>query len=143
MMKKILCCALFLVLILFCFQVEAKSVRIDYGKSEIYSQAEMNSAITLIKGRFDKWKGCRLKNIRYVGDKCNNSENISWLNEIATAREGYSDFTQCIEFISDLYVSKEAAKYTVFDTNRKYRNYQWWLARNSKNEEWQLVSFGY
>ena len=72
-MQKIFLGALILVFALTFEKVEA--AEISYGESEIYSQAEMDAAIKIIKKQFGKWKGCELKNIRYAGDDANNAKN--------------------------------------------------------------------
>lgn len=139
-MKKFL--ASFIAAIILLTFNQAAAVEINYASSEIYMQAEMNAAIKIFKKQFGKWKGCKLKNIRYAGDECNNAENLKWLNEIATAQGYAPNFTQCIEFFSDFYVSKKAEKYTVFNPDSEYKNYQWWLARTSGGD-WKLLTFGY
>ena len=48
----VLCC----VIIFAC--VSLKPATIDYGASDMYSKADMDSAIELIKDKFDSWEGC-------------------------------------------------------------------------------------
>lgn len=138
-MKKILVSFLTAIIFLTVNQVQA-AVKIDYGASEIYTQADMNAAVKLIEKQFGKWKGCKLQNIRYAGDDANNEENIKWLNEIAPGHGFEANFTQCIEFFSDFYVGKKTN--TVFNPDSEYKNWQWWLAR-TEGGNWQLVTFGY
>ena len=133
-MQKIFLGALILVFVLTFEKVEA--AEISYGSSEIYSQAEMDAAIKIIKKQFGKWKGCELKNIRYAGDDANNAKNLKWLNDLRSEE----NFTQCIEFFSDFYVSKKTD--TTFNPDSEYKNWQWWLARTDGGK-WQLVTFGY
>ena len=133
-MQKIFLGVLIVIFVLTFENVEA--TEIIYGESEIYTQTEMNAAIKIIKKQFGKWKGCKLKNIRYAGDECNNIENLNWLNDLRPEK----NFTQCIEFFSDFYVSKKTN--TTFNPDSEYRNYQWWLARTDDGK-WQLVTFGY
>ncbi|MBQ7704010.1 MAG: hypothetical protein IJT73_01065 [Selenomonadaceae bacterium] len=117
-------------------QASAAKLEINYGSSKIYTQADMDSAIKIVKKNFGKWKGCRLKNIRYAGDNCNSSENLNWLNDLRPTE----NFAQCIEFFSDFYVAKKTN--TIFNPNSEYKNWQWWLARKFGGD-WQLVTFGY
>ena len=133
-MQKIFLGVLIVIFVLTFENVEA--TEIIYGESEIYTQTEMNAAIKIIKKQFGKWKGCKLKNIRYAGDECNNIDNLNWLNDLRPEK----NFTQCIEFFSDFYVSKKTK--TVFNPDSEYKNYQWWLARTDDGK-WQLVTFGY
>ena len=133
-MRKIFSSALILIFVLTFGQV--KAAEIDYGASKIYSQTEMDAAIKIIKKQFGKWKGCKLENIRYAGDDANNAENLKWLNDLRPQE----NFVQCIEFLSNFYVSPKTN--TTFNPDSEYRNWQWWLAR-SDGGKWQLVTFGY
>ena len=135
-MKKILVTFMASIILIAFNQAAAAKVEINYGKSEIYTQADMDAAISIIQTQFKKWKGCKLINIRYAGDDSNNAENLKWLNNLRPQE----NFSQCIEFFSDFYVSKKTN--TVFNLDSEYKNYQWWLARN-EDGEWQLVTFGY
>ncbi len=123
-------------IILLAFNQASAKIKINYGTSEIYTQAEMDSAIKIVKKQFGKWKGCKLKNIRYAGDNCNSAENLKWLNDLRPNE----NFTQCIEFFSDFYVSKTTN--TVFNPDSEYKDYQWWLARKNGGS-WKLLTFGY
>ncbi len=118
------------------------AVQIDYSASEIYTRADMDSAIEIVQEEFSKWRGCELHNIRYAGDDANNAENLRWMNNLAPAHGCESNFTQCIEFLSDFYVSSEAGKDTAFSLDSEYKNWQWWLARTSGGD-WKLLTFGY
>ncbi len=123
-------------IIFFTFNQATAKVEINYGASKIYTSADMNAAIKIIKKQFGKWKGCKLENIRYAGDNCNSAENLNWLNDLRPKE----NFAQCIEFFSDFYVSKK--NNTVFNPDSEYKNYQWWLVRK-QGGDWQLVTFGY
>ena len=133
-MKKILASFLAAVILLTCTQ--AAALEINYGASEIYTQAEMKDAVKIIKKQFGEWKGCKLKNIRYAGDDANNAENLKWLQSLRPQE----NFIQCIEFFSDFYVGKKTN--TTFNPDSNYKDWQWWLAR-SEGGNWQLVTFGY
>lgn len=137
-MKKFLSVVALVILLTSC--ASAAKFEISYGASEIYSKADMDAAIKLIKKRFGKWKGCELHNIRYAGDACNSAENLKWLNEIAPGQGYAPNFTQCIEFFSDFYVSEKTN--TVFNPDSEYKDYQWWFAR-TKGGDWRLVTSGY
>lgn len=129
----------FIVAALCCVMTAAE---VDYGASEIYSRAEMDSAIRLVQEMFSNWRGCEMKNIRYGGDEANNAENLRWMNNLAPAHGYAPEFTQCIEFLTDFYVSPEAEKYTTFNPDSVYKDFQWWLAR-TKDGDWVLLTFGY
>ena len=124
-------------------QVNLAEVKIDYGSSKIFSREDMDEAVEIIAEQFGKWEGCTLHNIRYYGDDVNNQENLDWLNNLSKARNLNKKFTQCIAFVSDFYVSKDAADKTTFEPDREYKDWQWWLARTNANDEWHLLTFGY
>ena len=121
-------------------KIPSHAASVDYGTSELYSQEEMDAAITEFKKEFEKWKGCELHSVRYAGDECNSEDNIKWANEL---KEG-SDFTQCIEFLTDFHspVEEEQLEGTAWEPDTEYTDYQWWLARKDGGA-WELVSWGY
>ena len=114
----------------------AADVAIDYGSSELYTQADMDAAIALIEDEFSGWEGCELHRISYAGDECNSEENISWMNDLADGQ----DFTQCIEFVSDFHSPVEGGG--AWEADAEYTDWQWWLAR-AEGGDWQLLSWGY
>ena len=113
------------------------NVDIDYGNSDIYSKADMDSAIKLIKDEFTDFNGCELHSISYSSDECNIEENINWMNDIA---HGNYEFTECIMFVSDFHSPKNGG--ACWNPDYEYTNWQWWLAR-AENEEWNLMTWGY
>lgn len=82
-----------------------KNIAIDYGKSDIYSKSDMDAAIELIENEFSTWDGFELHSISYTSDECNSEENIEWVNDLGDEN---TEFTQCIEFVSDFHSSKTA-----------------------------------
>lgn len=141
-MKKIFILTLTLMLALINLEACAY-VKIDYGESKIYTMTDIDFASGLIEDKFNSWRGCTLKNIRYAGDDFNNAKNIAWLNELAAAKGEEKNYVQCMKCLSDFYVSKDAAKYDLtFEPDSNYKDWQWWLAR-AEGEDWELVSWGY
>ena len=100
----------------------------------------MNEAIELVKDEFVTWEGCELQSISYSSDEECNSDNISWLNELAQANNMSDEFTQCMMLVSDFHTSENAPVQWNADTD--YEDFQWWLARTD-NGEWKLISWGY
>ena len=111
-------------------------VTVDYGISSIYSQEDMNDAISLIKNEFSTWKGCDLHTVSYDTDDCNSEENIEWMNAL---NEG-QNYAQCIAFLSDFHSPKDGGG--AWDEDREYTNWQWWLARPDGGH-WDLLTWGY
>ena len=121
-------------------KIPSHAAKVDYGTSKLYSQEEMDAAITEFKKEFENWSGCELHSVKYAGDECNSEENIKWLKEL---REG-SGYTQCIEFITDFHspAKEELPEETAWEPDKEYTDYQWWLARTDGGA-WELVSWGY
>ena len=115
----------------------AVKINIDYGNSDIYSKADMDAAIELIENEFATWDGCELHSIRYASDECNREENIEWMNDLG---DETTEFTQCIEFVSDFHSPKTGGG--AWEADSEYTNWQWWLARTD-NGEWNLMTWGY
>lgn len=114
-----------------------KHVDIDYGTSNVYSKADMDAAIALIINEFATWEGCELHSIRYSSDECNHEKNIKWMNDLGDEN---TEFTQCIEFVSDFHSPKAGGG--AWNADSEYTNWQWWLARTD-NGKWNLMTWGY
>ncbi|MBR0372922.1 MAG: M15 family metallopeptidase [Mogibacterium sp.] len=121
------------------------AVPVDYGTSELYTQEEMDRAITTFKAEFENWSGCELHAVRYLGDDLMNSENLAWVNHIKEARdiEGPA-YTEVIAFASDFHspTDEEDLTGTAWEADTEYTNWEWWLAR-SDGGPWELVEWGY
>ncbi len=116
--------------------VNETDVAIDYGKSVLYTKAELDEAFTRIKCQFASWKGVELHSLRYAGDSCNNDTNLAWLNSL---EEGNS-YSRIIEIFSDFHTPKDG--FGSLEADRDYQDYQWWLACGDDGD-WDIVSFGY
>ena len=121
----------------------AAEIKVDYGTSSIYSEADMDAAIELIKEVFNAWDGwdrCELHSISYAGDdKCSES-NIAWMNELEKANDAEQTFTQCIMFESSFHSPKTNSG--TFNADQEYTGWQWWLAR-ADGGQWKIMTFGY
>ena len=116
---------------------------IDYGKSELYTVADMDSAIKLIKNEFSKWQGCELHTLAYTSDECNNIDQIESLNILAKAKGYKFDLTQVIEFKSDFHSPKVGSlNNDGFNLDFEYTNWRWYLGRVDGGS-WILLTWGY
>ena len=124
----VLCCAI----IFAC--VSLKPATIDYGASDIYSKADMDSAIELIKDKFDSWEGCKLYSISYTADSFCERE-LDYCNTLADDGIVYD---QCIVF-------RTSFRSPIFGGgawNANY-NYDWsWYLARSANGDWDLLTWG-
>lgn len=112
---------------------------VDYGSSERYTREDMDAAIALIRAEFGTWKGCELHALRYAGDECCTEENIRWLNQHA---DSGTEFTECIEFLSDFHSPKTSEEAGAFNVDEEYTDWNWWLAR-TEGSGWVLLDWGY
>ena len=122
-------------------KVPDTAAAVDYRKSDLYSKAEMDAAMIVLKTEFESWAGCELHSVTYAGDQCNSDENIKWLNEL---KDGKKHYTQVIQFLTDFHspVDEEDLKGTAWEPDTEYEDYQWYLAREDGGD-WELVSWGY
>ena len=116
--------------------VNETEVSIDYGKSVLYTKAELDEVFTRIKCQFASWEGVELHALRYAGDTCNNDANLVWINSLS---EG-ANYSRIIEVFSDFHTSKEG--YGTLEPDQHYSDFQWWLACG-EDGDWDIVSFGY
>ena len=137
-MKKILAIilSLFLIMLRGCHQSSDMSkVSIDYGKSTIYSQRDMDSAISVIKKEFSSWDGCVLHTIAFTSDSiC--KDNVGYCNDLRKD----AGFNECIVFESSFHSPKNGGE--GFESDLEYMGWSWYLARKD-NGAWALLTWGY
>ena len=119
---------------------DTTNIKIDYGASSIYTKAEMDEAIELIKKEFSTWDRCELHSISYSTDDACSESNIAWMNEMEKATDADETFTQCIMFKSDFHSPLHGG--SGFNPDEEYTDWQWWLAR-SEDGQWKLMTYGY
>ena len=144
MMKKIvvlllaLCCVVGLT---GCGSRSPADVKIDYGKSALYTKEEMDEAIGIIRQRFteEQWKNCELHRIAYGTDEQCGADNLAWMNELRDA-DAQEPFTRCIMFTSEFHSPRKNSG--AFNTDEEYYGWQWWLARTDGGQ-WQIMTCGY
>ena len=140
-MKRFLCFLLLPALLLGLMGCK-RQVTIDYGTSTLYTKADMDEAIRLIRQEFDTWTGCELHSIHYVSDESCNEENLAWMNELAAARGQDATFTQCIFFESSFHSPKKGEDAGAWNPDEEYTGWQWCLAR-TEGGPWKLMTWGY
>ena len=119
---------------------DTTNIKIDYGTSSIYTKAEMDAAIELIKKEFSTWDGCELHSISYSTDEECSESNIAWMNEMGKATDVEETFTQCIMFKSNFHSPLNGG--SGFNPDEEYTDWQWWLARFECGQ-WKLMTYGY
>ena len=112
-------------------------VEIDYGKSDIYSEEELEEAFIQTKCYFAAWEGCELHSLRYAGDESASKENLDWANSL----EDGGDYQKVMEIIGQFHSPKDVEG-TAWEPDQEYKDYQFWLACD-KDGSWSVVSTGY
>lgn len=134
-MKKIfivLLSALLIGLVL-CGCGKVKDVQITIGKSELYSQREIESAMRKVKWFFRlTFDGCTLRELSYDEEKS--------ARETAEWAESYGA-EQAIVILSEFDVDESGGDGSL-NPNSTYKNWQWILTR-SKSGGWTLQDWGY
>lgn len=134
----------FLVLI-FSSQVEAADVKIDYGNSKVFSKADMDFCIEVIKKQLEE-NGCTLHSVTYVGDeKSNSKENIKYMNSLAEGNNFKKKFSKCLFLKTDFLSPKDPkdGKVTAWRYDTEYKDYDWYFGFYEVDGEWKLLTFGY
>ena len=133
-------CTTLIFVLVGCGKGNTANVVVDYGTSSIYTEADMNAAIEVIKKQFNSMEGCELHSLSYSSDDdCNNAECISWMNNLEEANDHKEVFTQCIMFNSSFRSPKNGGG--AWEANEEY-TWSWWLAR-SEGGTWKLMTWGY
>ncbi len=116
--------------------LQIKPYDVYYGNSELYSKADMNAAIRVIKQEFRTWDGCKLYTIRYTNDELCQKE-LDYCNSLA--KDGQI-FTECIIFKSDF--RSPLFNAGAWNPGEIYYGWTWYLARTN-NGNWVLLTSGY
>ena len=144
-MRKILSVMLLAAVVIFSTHSQAATeFTIDYGKSKIFSKADMDYAIGIIRYELGR-SGCTLLRVRYAGDNYYSHENRKYLNSLAESRGFDKKFTKCMVFFSD-YMSPpdpHDGKPTAWNYDSEYKDWTWYFGFYKEDGEWKLLSDGY
>lgn len=118
---------------------------VDYGKSKIYSDSDIDSALDVILAEFKTWKGCKLNKFSFAGDEACGKEELAYVNELREAKmPDTKKFDQVIVCLTDFHSPKaEEAVDTAWDPDTDYRGYSWHLGRTGSDGSWKLLTWGY
>lgn len=104
-----------------------------YAESEIYTNADIEAAMKVVKDHFRKdLFACVLLELTYQGD--DSIESFEKYTE-------WDDADEVIVLYSDFYVSA-ISDVPGFNTHFTYEDFNWILTRD-KGEEWQIADCGY
>ena len=110
-----------------------KDVKTHEVPSELYSQADIDSAIEVIKGEFPTdWKGCTLTEIYYAGDD-ESKAHQEWADR--------HNAEEVIVLLSSFDVDSSGGDGS-FNPDSTYSGWAWILVRSGKGP-WMHVDHGY
>ena len=116
----------------------------DYGDSQLYTEADMDSALDVILTQFRTWKGCVMKRFAFAGDDACNAEELTYVNALREANLQAEAFDQAIVFVTDFRSpSEEDAKGTAWEPDADYKDWTWHLGRTGSDGSWKLLTWGY
>lgn len=137
-MKKLRVIILFLCIIVFisgCSNNTA-NVKIDLGKSDIYTQEDLEEAANIVLNEIKTWESVTVVyTISYCGDEAS-AKQLDYCNSLSD--KGY---VQCALFESS-FKSAGEDKSGGFNPNDVYEGWQWYLARTDGGQ-WELIMWGY
>ena len=142
-MKKIFLLSFAFAILIFSAKVQAAdfNFEIDYGKSKIFSQAEMDFCIEIIRNKLESG-GCTIRKVRYAGDKFNSHANRKYLNSLAEGQGLKKKFAKCMVFYSDFKSPPDDGKISAWNYDSEYQ-WQWWFGLYKIDGEWKLLTSGY
>ena len=102
---------------------------LNYGDSEVYSQADIDAAFDAIMAEFDTWTGAVIKCLSFTDDATCEAD-LEYCNSLREA--GDAEFTQAIVITSDFHSPSGAdAEGTAFEPDTDYEDWTWHLARTN------------
>lgn len=121
------------------FKPGTTEMPVDYGRSDLYSQQDMDEAIAIIQKEFSDWgMGFELHSIRYTtDDDCISAVRLQSENEDSEGKL----YSQMIQFYIDFHTPIDSNKAGGFAPDREYTNYNWWLGRMDGGA-WETLTWG-
>ncbi|MBO4511215.1 MAG: hypothetical protein J5746_00460 [Victivallales bacterium] len=115
--------------------MNTRTLKVDYGTSQLYSVAEIDQAIAALKEDFNKMAGCRLYSLTFAGDKRCQKE-LEHANKKRKANELYTD---CI--VLNSVFRAPVAGGGAWEPNELYH---WsWIIVKTGNGPWIVINKGY
>ncbi len=119
-------------------EAPSSDFEVNYGESQLYTQAEIDAAVDVIMAEFNTWEGCTMKALSFTDDAtC--EENVEYCQML----DPEGGFDQCIVFKSSFHSpNAEQAEGTAWEPDQDYNDWEWYLAR-SAGGDWKLLTWGY
>jgi hypothetical protein len=119
------------------------NVEVDFGNSTFYSEVEIKSATEAVLTKFRDFAGCDLLRLWYDEEMSDRIIQIDMSSGGMNAiKSSGAEPENVIILFSDFYAGPSSGG-GGFNPDFKYTNWMWILIRDSKNEEWKIVAWGY
>ena len=115
----------------------ATEYEIDYGTSDVYSEEDLESAVSTIMDTFNnEWEiKCEMLKLAYLGDE-------KAATELDYCKELDPEIEECVVFTSDFHVPDTDAQMAwAFEPNADISDWTWYLGRTNK-WEWKILTNG-
>lgn len=143
-MKKVIifiCLILVVFSLMYCKQVgKTNNVSVNIGKSNKFSEEEINNATSCVKKKFKDFKGCTLTELRYDEEESNNFIKGYLSNGKGSVNGVKAE--NVIVFLSNFDVDSSGGDGSL-NPNSTYSNWNWILIRDSKTDNWRVDDWGY
>jgi len=119
------------------------NAEIDYGNSTSFSEAEIKSAMEVVFSKFRDFEGCDLIKLWYDEEKSDTiiKRDIS-SDGGNTIKNSGAEPENIIILFSDFYVDASGGD-GGFNPDSTYTDWIWILIRDSTNDNWKIVDWGY
>lgn len=114
--------------------------KVTIGKSEKFSEEEINDSVECTKEKFKSFKGCTLTDIWYDEEKSNKLTQ-SYL-EYGGGYEAGNTADNVVVLMSNFEVDSSGGDGSL-EPNSTYTDWQWDLVKNIKTGKWEVVDWGY
>jgi len=135
----ILLCLIVVIISLSSCSGNVQNAEIHIGSSSIFSEDEINAAVTAVLNKFKDFTGCTLLKLWYDESESNNHVQ-SYMNYGRGSQNGVEQ-TNVIVLFSNFYAGSTACP--SLNRNSTITNWSWILTRESAACEWTVDDWGY
>lgn len=119
---------------------KTNNVQVSIGKSNKFSEKEINNAINCVKKKFKSFNGCTLTKLWYDEEK-SDKFIVGYLTNGKGSENGVKA-ENVIVLLSNFNVDSSGGDGSL-NPNSTYSNWNWILIRDSKTGKWEVDDWGY
>lgn len=132
-MLTLLIICVYCVLLISC-NGDSSKADVDLGSSRLFTQEELEGAVSCIKREFRGFNGCTMLNLRYDEEETKKA-GPQWAKD--AERKG-----RVAIFLSDFETGSSGGDGSM-EPNSKYPDWQWIVIKDKTTGEWQVLTSGY